>query len=87
MSINKQASQPALSIRVSKDGYIRLTEKTLHAIPIRHLDSGVYRTDHRDHPATRPSTLSGYTEWVSETSPAISIGWDWQLLHEKSPFR
>jgi hypothetical protein len=23
--------------------------------------------------------ITGYTEWVSTTSPAISIGWDWML--------
>ena len=23
--------------------------------------------------------ISGYTEWISSTTPAISIGWDWRL--------
>lgn len=24
-----------------------------------------------------PTAITGYTEWVSTTSPAISMGWDW----------
>ena len=27
----------------------------------------------------RTAAICGYTEWVSDTAPAISIGWDWQL--------
>jgi len=24
--------------------------------------------------------ITGYTEWVSHGTPAISIGWDWELI-------
>lgn len=27
----------------------------------------------------RATVISGYTEWVSHSAPAIAIGWDWQL--------
>lgn len=26
---------------------------------------------------------TGYTEWVSNTSPVISIGWDWVFQHSQ----
>ncbi len=29
--------------------------------------------------------MAGYTEWISETAPLISIGWDWKLDCIKQP--
>lgn len=26
------------------------------------------------------STITGYTEWLSRTEPAITIGWDWEVI-------
>ena len=26
------------------------------------------------------TAITGYTEWTSQGSPAISIGWDWKLV-------
>lgn len=45
-----------------------------------HLYSGI----DEDRPAANGiganySAITGYTEWVSNTAPAITIGWDWQL--------
>lgn len=69
---------PMLS--VSADGYIRLSFAELQAIALSHLISGL----DENIPAAIPSgvtatDITGYTEWVSLTTPAITIGWDWQM--------
>ncbi|SQI40234.1 Uncharacterised protein [Leminorella richardii] len=33
------------------------------------------------------TTISGYTEWVSGTSPTVSLGWDWELRYENASCR
>jgi hypothetical protein len=67
-------------ITLCEDGYVRLTHDTLLAIPLQHLLSGL----DEDAPAgacegASLAPISGYTEWVSTTTPAITLGWDWQL--------
>lgn len=32
---------------------------------------------------TIPASVAGFSEWVSDTSPAISIGWGW-FVHNES---
>ena len=65
---------------LSVDGYIRLKFESFLQIEIVHLISGM----DDDRPATRgagayASAITGYTEWVSNLSPQITIGWDWKL--------
>lgn len=65
---------------ISPDGYIRLPLELMRSISLTHLISGL----DQDNPATAndaavPTTISGYTEWVSEGSAPLTIGWDWQL--------
>jgi len=67
---------------LSADGYLRLKQGDLGHIPLQHLISNV----DDEGPGTAPrcgtaATLSGYTEWVSPTEPALSIGWDWEWRH------
>lgn len=47
---------------------------------MRHLLSGV-DTDPVGRLAVcgAPAPITGYTEWVSTSLPAVSIGWDWSL--------
>lgn len=67
-------------ITLSHDGYVRLTPQCFAQMRLTHLHSGV----DEDRPltpaegATR-SSITGYTEWISATRPAITIGWDWQM--------
>lgn len=30
------------------------------------------------------TAITGYTEWVSQVSPVLSIGWDWELRYENA---
>jgi Domain of unknown function (DUF4902) len=69
------------SIQVSRDGYIRLLPAAFRVIPLVHLISGL-----EEEPAwvdgaagAQVSAIIGYTEWITTESPAITIGWDWQL--------
>lgn len=65
---------------LSDDSYIRLTLETLLTIPLVHLLSGL--DDDEPVPPREGASLAhicGYTEWVSTTMPAITLGWDWGL--------
>lgn len=84
MSLSKAASAfSAIDITVltvNDDGYIRLSFDELSQIPLSHLISGL------DDEVSRLtqfsavfSEITGYTEWVTDTKPSISIGWDWIL--------
>jgi hypothetical protein len=71
----------ASMMTLSDDGLIRLTVETLRTIPFTHLLSGL--DEHDGSPpiceAASLDSISGYTEWVSTTSPVITLGWDWWL--------
>ena len=64
--------------RVDKDGYIRVQRDVLGSLQLVHLVSGlsdeVVPAGHR---ARIGTGTSGYTEWVTPSTPAISIGWEW----------
>ncbi len=68
------------SLNLSEDGYVRMTLLELKCIPMHHLCSGLDE-GHPGSSAEGASTteLRGYTEWVSQTRPALSVGWDWQF--------
>lgn len=79
---SSQADTPTTEklLRVSTDGYIRLSFSEMRNVDLQHLITGL----DEDTPSTSAegallTTITGYTEWVSTTVPGITIGWDWQL--------
>ncbi len=65
---------------LSEDGYVRLRFSGLESIHLIHLVSGL----DEDPPETVFSgaistAITGYTEWISDTTPTITIGWDWEM--------
>ena len=67
-------------MRLSPDGYVRLTPEQFQAIPLVHLLSGLDPDEPLHlYEGARQTFISGYTEWVSETAPVITLGWDWRL--------
>lgn len=47
---------------------------------LRHLWSGLDPEDSAPlYTGAIETRITGYTEWVSETTPVLTIGWDWQL--------
>jgi hypothetical protein len=74
----KQKKQPELKITLSLDGFIRITQKSLSLITLHHLDSGLY-VDSKPH-YNGLCNIRGYTEWISNSTPTVSLGWDWELI-------
>jgi hypothetical protein len=73
---------PLLGIDPSDDGYLRLNQARMRAIPLIHLISGLDTDPGDTDTAAVGATLAaiaGYTEWISLTLPALSLGWDWVL--------
>jgi hypothetical protein len=67
-------------MRLSPDGYVRLTPEQFQAIPLVHLLSGLDPDEPLPlHEGASQTDISGYTEWVSETAPIITLGWDWRM--------
>lgn len=65
---------------LSQDGYVRLTFEAFQQTEMSHCLSGI----HDDRPSNNGagatySDITGYTEWVSNSTPAITIGWDWKM--------
>ena len=73
---------PLLGIVPSDDGYLRLSQARMRAIPLSHLISGLDTDPAGSDTGAVGATLAaiaGYTEWISLTLPALSLGWDWML--------
>ena len=67
-------------LTISSDGYIRLFPAQLDSLQLEHLVSGL----DEDAPkcgsgAAMPTSITGYTEWVTSGVPAVTIGWDWKM--------
>jgi len=67
---------------VSPDGYVRVTAAALRGVPLAHLLSEL-DADLDLPPSTASgatlASIAGYTEWASQTTPALSVGWDWRI--------
>jgi hypothetical protein len=77
---SRNSIDAAIMLIISPDGYIRLSLDAMRGIGLVHLISGL----DEDMPlfaeaGAVPTTISGYTEWISEDSAPLTIGWDWQL--------
>lgn len=67
-----------LIMRLSDDGYVRLDFEDLLQASLSHLISINEETRF----SAAYTHIFGYTEWVSMTTPVISVGWDWKLSHD-----
>ncbi len=69
---------------MSDTGYIRLSLAALQEICLVHLVSGVDEDGPgQAHAGAVPTAIAGYTEWITQGSPVITVGWDWQMLSEQ----
>ena len=68
-------------IRLDADGYVRLRLDEFGAVQMIHLVSGLMDDGEEVALANSDtsSSIDGYTEWVSASTPVISLGWDWKL--------
>jgi hypothetical protein len=67
------------------DFYVRVQAQALSGTVLTHLESGV-DTDDEDELTLRKfdsacalPSIRGFTEWVSQSEPVVSVGWDWVL--------
>ena len=70
------------TLALSPDGYIRLPLTSLNRLSFVHLFS--YHDDaflEELRAQTIPARLAGFSEWKSDTEPAVSLGWGW-FIHE-----
>ncbi|VTU40816.1 hypothetical protein H4CHR_05549 [Variovorax sp. PBS-H4] len=74
---------PALDapVPVYPDGLLRLSSPALQTLQLTHLISGIY-----DEPTLpvlqtcgRPTTITGYTEWIDAAGSPATLGWDWEI--------
>ena len=66
------------------DGYLRVSGEELRQVRLEHLLSGLDEELPQCAPGgtgATAATLAGFTEWVGDWQPAISVGWDWQAGH------
>ena len=68
-------------LAVSADGYVRISLTRFRTIALRHLLSELDEDEACSAAAAGACAASilGFTEWVSDTAPALSLGWDWRL--------
>lgn len=76
--LSPNIKKPEPSMHISPQGLVRLTYEALSVLPMKHLISGIDR-DSRQEICGRPTELTGFTEWVTPTSPGLTIGWEWQI--------
>jgi hypothetical protein len=65
---------------LSVDGYVRMMFAAFQQVEMVHLFSGMDEDrPSADGAGANFSSITGYTEWISNSVPAITIGWDWKL--------
>lgn len=75
-------------LKVSADGYIRLTFAELRIVKLEHLLSGLDDNDAAKMQVSATRTpITGYTEWLSRAAPQITIGWDWEMEYASGAVR
>ncbi|MEY8201278.1 MAG: DUF4902 domain-containing protein [Colwellia sp.] len=67
-------------IEMKDDGFTRLTYKDLKEIDFNHIYSELNQdTTYTSSAIDSHTILSGLTEWASNTTPVLSISWDWKF--------
>lgn len=61
---------------ISTDGFIRMNENQLMSYPLQHIISTVESR----HTEASQIFYYGFTEWATPQTPALSTGWDWELI-------
>lgn len=65
---------------LADDGFLRMTLDDLLSITMQHLASGLDESPNAIALRCGSTTeITGYTEWVSASSPRISLGWVWRI--------
>lgn len=83
-----ESSLSDTAFTVSDDGYVRLMYEGVKRMALEHLISGFDEDMPMDASMGAVVTdITGYTEWMTQTQPAITLGWDWQLNIKDMPMQ
>lgn len=67
----------------ASDFYVRSGETHFQRLPLRHVQSELELTSElqplRESEGASASVLCGCSEWVTESDPPITAGWDWTV--------
>jgi hypothetical protein len=67
-------------LTVSSDGYVRISTSALANLRFTHFLSGLDgNTIERNYEGGYHAYISGYTEWLTNTAPVVTLGWDWYV--------
>jgi len=81
MSITCKTTRSLAQLSISEFGRIQISAPLLNTLTFFHLESGVYSSRLHDGQIRSSRTnIDGYTEWLSDSTPQITVGWDWMLL-------
>lgn len=71
----------ALHAPAYPDGLLRLPTPALRTLQLTHLMSGVYEEPFLPmlQACGRPTTITGYTEWIDAEGSPVTLGWDWEI--------
>lgn len=68
----------------ARDGFLRLRLGTMLSVRMVHLVSGLDDEPDGNAVCGTATSITGYTEWISEIGAAkISLGWDWCLERQR----
>ncbi len=73
------APAPPSPDAMPNDGTVCLTLLALRGSQVVHLISGLDEDCPPGGGDTALDAITGYTEWVSHSEPALTLGWDWQM--------
>lgn len=72
-------------LTLAPDGYVRLRLKDLGALSFFHLFSESDADFLEELQAQAiPASMAGFSEWRSDTEPALSLGWAWFVPNQSS---
>ena len=65
---------------MSDKPYVRMTFDAMQRRALRHLVSALDEDDiGQPGDGAFASAITGYTEWVGEGEPVLTMGWDWEM--------
>jgi hypothetical protein len=72
---------PAFAASAYPDGLLRLPTPALRTLQLTHLISGIYEelAPPMPHECGRPTSITGYTEWIDAAGSAVTLSWDWEI--------
>jgi len=67
-----------IPVTLTDNGLVLVAISELMQVPFKHLVTSLDEEQGNSQSnCGRAASITGYTEWLSETQPYLSVGWDW----------